>query len=76
MTKKKQKKPTLNEVKKVVENLLYDLQIVNNKVDSIGMVFNDYVEYKNEVNEFLKYLKEKKKEQADDKKGTADKDSK
>ena len=49
---------------------------MNNKVDSIGMVFNDYVEYKNEVNEFLKYLKEKKKEQANDKQGTIDKDSK
>ena len=72
----KSRKPTLNEVKKVVEKLLYDLQIVNNKVDSICMVFNDYVEYKNDVSKFLKYIKEKKKEQANDKQGTADKDSK
>ena len=59
-----------------MEKLLYALQIVNNKVDSICMVFNDYVEYKNDVNKFLKYIKEKKKEQANDKQGTADKDSK
>ncbi len=56
MTKKKLKKPTLNEVKKVVENLIHDLQIVNQKVDSIAMVVNDYVEYNKDDKKFLKYL--------------------
>ena len=40
--------------------------MVNNKVDSIAMVFNDYVEYKKEEDDFIEYLK-KRKEEKDDK---------
>ena len=75
MTKKKQKKPTLNQVKKVVENLLHDLNLVNHKVDSLGMVFEEYVKYNDEHDKFLEHLKTQK-EQADDSQGTIDKDSK
>ena len=75
MTKKKVKKPTLNEVKKVVENLIHDLQIVKNKIDSIAMVLNDYVEYKKDADAFVAHLK-KRKEEIDDKQRTNDKDSK
>ena len=75
MTKKKQKKPTLNEVKQVAENLIHDLTIVNNKVDSLAVVLNGYVEYKKDDKKFLEYLK-KKQEKANDKQGTTAKDSK
>ena len=75
MTKKKPKKPTLNEVKQVVENLIHDTTIVNQKVDSIALVVNDYIEYKKDETKFLKYL-QKKKEGKDVKQGTTDKSSK
>ncbi len=75
MTKKKPKKPTLNEVKQVVENLIHDTTIVNQKVDSIALVVNDYIEYKKDETKFLKYL-QKKKESKDVKQGTTDKSSK
>ena len=74
MTKKKPKKPTLNEVKQEVENLRYDLQIVNNKVDSLAIVVNTYLEYKKDEDDFMKYLK-KQWEKNSDKQGTANKDS-
>ena len=60
MTKKKPKKPTLNEVKQVAENLIHDLQIVNNKVDSLAMVVNDYVEFNKDDTKFLEYINKKK----------------
>jgi predicted nucleic-acid-binding protein len=75
MTKKKPKKPTLNEVKQVVENLLHDLQIVNNKVDSLALVVNTYIEYKKDEDDFMKYMKEQW-EKNSDKQRTANKDSK
>lgn len=75
MSKKKPKKPTINEVKQVVENLIHDTTIVNQKVDSIALVVNDYIEYKKDETKFLKYL-QKKKEAKDVKQGTADKSSK
>ena len=75
MTKKKPKKPTLNEVKQVAENLIHDLRIVNNKVDSIAMILNSYVEYKKDDKKFVTYLK-KQKEKKDAKRGTATESSK
>ena len=75
MTKKKPKKPTLNEVKQVAENLIHDLQIVNNKIDSLAMVLNSYVEYKKDEKKFMSYLK-KQKEKNDAEQRTADKSSK
>lgn len=75
MTKKKQKKPTLNEVKQVVENLIHDLTIVNNKVDTVSLILNDYVLFKDDVDGFTEFLKERK-EKADAEQGTTDKSSK
>ena len=75
MTKKKPKKPTLNEVKQVAENLIHDLRIVNNKVDSIAMILNSYVEYKKDEKKFISYLK-KQKEKNDAKQGASTESSK
>ena len=58
-----------------MENLIHDLTLVNNKVDSIAMVVNEYVEWKEDDKNFLEYLK-KKQEKNDDKQGIANKDSK
>lgn len=58
-----------------MENLIHDLQIVNNKVDSIAMVLNDYVAFKKDDKKFVEHLK-KKKEAKDAKQGAADKSSK
>ena len=52
-----------------MENLIHDLQMVNNKVDSIAMVFNDYVEYKKEEDDFIEYLKKRKEEKDDKQRG-------
>lgn len=73
--KKKQKKPTLNQVREVVENLIHDLTLVNHKVDSLGMVFEDYVAYKSDDEAFLEHLKGKK-EKIDDSQRTISEDSK
>ena len=59
----------------MVENLIHDTTIVNQKVDSIALVVNDYIEYKKDETKFLKYL-QKKKESKDVKQGTTDKSSK
>ena len=75
MTKKKPKKPTLNEVKQVAENLLHDLQIVNNKVDSLALVVNTYIEYKKDEDDFMKHMKEQW-EKNSDKQRNVNKDSK
>jgi len=58
-----------------VENLIHDLQIVNQKADSLAMVVNDYVEFKKDDKKFLKYI-EKKKEKYNAEQGTADESSK
>ena len=58
-----------------MENLIHDLTLVNNKVDSIAMVFNEYVVYRKTEDDFLKHLKEKQ-EKASDKQRTTGKDSK
>ena len=58
-----------------MENLLHDLNLVNHKVDSLGMVFEEYVKYRGEHDKFLEHLKTQK-EQVDDSQGTIDKDSK
>ena len=75
MAKTKPKKPTLNEVKQVVENLIHDLTIVNNKVDTVSLILNDYVLFKDDVDGFTEFLKERK-EKADAEQGTTDKSSK
>ena len=48
---------------------------MNNKVDSIAMVCNEYVVYRKTEEDFLKHLKEKR-EKKSDKQRTTGKDSK
>ena len=48
---------------------------MNNKVDSIAMILNNYVEYKKDDKKFVTYLK-KQKEKKDAKQGTATESSK
>jgi|TARA_R100001530_G_C4265419_1_gene141673 uncharacterized protein YxeA len=48
---------------------------VNNKVDTISLILNDYVLYKEDVDGFTSFIK-KKKEKADVEQGTADKNTK
>jgi len=48
---------------------------VNNKVDSVAMILNSYVEYKKDEKKFISYLK-KQKEKNDAEQRTADKSSK
>ena len=58
-----------------MENLIHDLTLVNNKVDAIALILNDYVVFNKDADAFTKFIK-KKKEKADDKQGTADKNTK
>lgn len=58
-----------------MENLIHDLTLVNHKVDSLGMVFEDYVAYKSDDEAFLEHLKGKK-EKIDDSQRTISEDSK
>ena len=62
-------------MKKVVENLLHDLQIVNNKVDSLALVVNTYFEYKEDDKEFMDYM-QKQWEKNSDKQRTDNKNTK
>jgi hypothetical protein len=48
---------------------------VNNKVDSLALVVNTYIEYKKDEDDFMKHMKEKW-EKNSDKQRTANKDSK
>ena len=59
----------------MVENVLHDLNIVNSKVDSLGMVFQNYVEYKKDDKDFLKHL-QTMKEQNEAEQRTSDESSK
>ena len=59
-----------------MENLIHDLTLVNNKVDSIALILNDYVVFKEDTDAFTDFVRDKNKEKADDKQGTADKDTK
>jgi len=54
---------------------MHDLTLVNNKVDSLGMVVQSYIEYKKEDDKFLEHLK-KVKEQDEAKQRTSDESSK
>ena len=58
-----------------MENLIHDLNLVNHKIDSVAMIFNNYVEYKKDDKKFVEHLK-KLKEKRDVEQGTADKSSK
>ena len=58
-----------------MENLIHDLNLVNLKVDSLGMVFDEYLKYNGEHEKFFKHLK-LQKEKVDGKQGTNNKDSK
>ena len=62
-------------MKKVVENLLHDLQIVNNKVDSLALVVNTYFEYREDDEEFMDYM-QKQWEKNSDKQRTDNKNTK
>ena len=55
--------------------MIHDLTLVHNKVDSLGMVFQSYIEYKKEDNKFLEHLKKvKEKDEAEQR--TSDESSK
>ena len=58
-----------------MDNLIHDLTIVNNKVDTVSLILNDYVLFKDDVDGFTAFLKERK-EKIDAKQGTTDKSSK
>ena len=48
---------------------------MNHKVDSLGMVFEEYINYNGEHEKFIEHLKTQK-EKENDSQGTIDKDSK
>ena len=62
MPKKKPKKPTLNAVRKVISNLIHDLNLINQKVDSIAFIVSEYIEYKDDLDGFQELVEKKRKE--------------
>ena len=62
MPKQKPKKPTLNEVRQVISNLIHDLNLINQKIDSIAFIVSEYIEYKGDLDNFQKHA-EKVREQ-------------
>ena len=58
-----------------MDNLIHDLTIVNNKVDTVSLILNDYVLFKDDVDGYTKFFKDRK-EKADAKQGTVDESSK
>ena len=58
MSKQKPKKPTMNEVKTAINNLIRELSYVQQAIMHITNSFNAYLDYKNEREGLTKWLKE------------------
>ena len=64
MSKPKPKKLTYNEIGNYVVNVEHKF---TNALNSIGQTIADYIEFKGESKEFMKFLKEKYEEKAETK---------
>ena len=58
----KNKKPTMKEMEKVVNNIIHDLQILNNKIESSLWGLRHYIEFTGKNEEFGVWLNEQSKE--------------
>ena len=58
----KSKKPTKKETEKVINNIIHDLQIVNQKADSAVWGLRNYIEFIGQGEEFGEWLKKKGEE--------------
>ena len=54
------KKPTMKEMKERVDMLTQNLNFVSRMLESVGIAFSNYVQFKGEEEEFKKYLENNK----------------
>jgi|TARA_R100001530_G_scaffold6929_1_gene7818 hypothetical protein len=57
--KKKQKSPTKNDIVKVLDGLIYELEWIKRNVDGLTFAFNSYIEMKDDTKKFNKLIKDK-----------------
>ena len=61
----KNKKPTMNEVKDAINNIIMHLGEVNKKINEMDFVTENYIEYKKDSDKFKKFATKKIKEISD-----------
>ena len=75
-TKQKDRKPTMNEMKLVVNNIIKELGSIQNAIMQLDSVIYGYVEYRGKTKDYQKWLIEKAKEAADGEEGSSSSDNK
>ena len=58
----KKKKPTMKELEVVINNIIHDLKIINQKSDAGVFGLRNFVEYLGKTEEYGKWLKQKSEE--------------
>ena len=60
------KKPTMKEMEKVVNNVIHDLQIINQKVDAAFFGIKNFIEFSEKSKEFAEWLEKQNKKEQDE----------
>ena len=63
-SKSKDKKPTMNEVKNVINNLIREMDKMQRAIMQLDSLIYGYVDFKQDTEEYKEYLKQKAKEAA------------
>ena len=58
MKQNKQRKPTNNEMKNAIDNIIVELGFLQRSVRSMDTVISAYIDWKNDTKEFRDWLKE------------------
>ena len=61
----KRKKPTLNEIKTVVENTLRHMSFLQQRVDHLDKILGNYFKYKNDEKDFGKWIQDQIKKEGE-----------
>ena len=75
MAKNKPNKPTMNQVKIAINNLIYKLNELFKYAESIDSALAEYISFKNDKHKFIEHLKvisKREKETQDDNSNTKD----
>ena len=61
--KKESRKPTMNEVKNVIDNMLIEISKMQSAILQLDSMLYGYLDYKKDTSKFKKWLSEQIKEQ-------------
>ena len=70
MKKRKQKKPTMNQVEVVVGNLIKEAQSLRANLGVTQKILSNYIEYNKDESKFKKFIEEKNGRENDNKDNT------